>query len=213
MIKKITNSSLTLKEGLTNQKFSDMLACNALTKIQKYPKILKETLEKLNMPIKYFGTVDTVEGLVELMRDSYDDKDLEYLSLYKAVEYSKEVAQNKHYSQYLSRYNLENYVEKRQIIRGEIKRNEEKKIIDSRIAKQDVKFWTVVVNSFEDMLEAKIAKKLEKEGEFVVNINDNIGGVTQAENKAKAIMYTINQLIEDLPVDKKKEFVESVLNS
>lgn len=198
------------KNPLTKPKSSAMNTTVLFTFIPKYSNLIQETLKNLKMTFdKDKINADPILALVELVQSTVREEDIEYISLYQAEKYSKEIGMEK----YLSDYNLRNLVGKR--IRGEIIYGEDKKVKSSKVAKQDVKWWTAILNGFESLVNEKVLNALdsnEKKGEYIINIFDNIGGKTVVENKAEAISKSLKILLNELKEEDKKHFIESLIN-
>jgi hypothetical protein len=207
-----------LSKLLTKKKFSNMFINTLLVRIKSDSNKLFQTLKNTKMQIKYFGNPDKIAGLIELRNDICETQDCKFDTLYQAEKFSKK--NTKKSESYLTVHNITNLINKRevtingqkeQLIRGKIELDEKGRVLSSSVCLQDVKFWTTIFNSFGDLVNVEALEKLDKKGEFYINLWDNNDGKTQSEKKGEIVLTVVKELVQSLSPEKRKEFADSLL--
>jgi len=144
------------------------------------------------------SSVDSALDLFNLLKVQ-DETQLDFFpSLYQAIQYSKDVAlkagirplKKEHY---LSDYNIKS-LERRKMIRGSIKYDEDGKVLDASLCIQDIHFWSSLVVAFAVAEKAGIFNLDNGKGKYSISLFDSKEGKTVTKNKSDAVIVIL-QLI------------------
>ena len=201
---------------MANIKFTAKFLKDPVKTLEFVPEIVNTYIQKYNM--KYFrrnidGDVDW-RGLREMRDDiaSYRReraKSRGYGSLYQAEKVSKTISPTNHFK----RTTLEKWVEKKdpdgnRLMEGKILYNKNKKVETSEINLDHVEFWTRWLPVLEAMDKSGVREKLNAGWQYVNPWTNK--GKTPKEFEVDTIMDIVISMLQELPPDKKQEFIKSL---